>query len=390
VRRPLPRHVLTAILATALTVVGLIGAYRYWESYYQHRGFATVAFLPHARRGRRLQVHFFSAALHREADYYVYLPPGYSALGPRYPVYYLLHGSPGRPEVYYGIASMGVRMDNLVSLHRMRPMILIFPDGRMNGSTYSDSEWANTGSGAYESYVLDVVRDVDARFATIATRGARVIAGFSMGGYGAANIALHHPDVFGNVQSWSGYYTQTRTGVFAGASRATLAYNSPLLYVRRLSRQLHADPIRAFLFTGRDDDASVQVGPMASALAAAGGSVRYALYRGGHDWQLWHAHLNQMLKLASSDVSAPLRAGHGQARSLTPGVVPIPHGAGRHHRRHGRRAPAAAAERRLQRRRLRTERRLRAELRRLERLRRRHGPPGLARPRRPLVFVSVR
>ena len=165
---------------------------------------------------------------------------------------------------------MGVRMDNLISLHRMRPMILVFPDGRIGGSTYSDSEWANTRSGAYESYVLDVVRDVDARFATIAARGARVIAGFSMGAYGATNIALHHPEVFGNLQSWSGYYVETRTGVFAGAGRATLAYNSPLHYVHRLRRSLRADPLRAFLFTGRDDNSSPQLEPMARALAAAG------------------------------------------------------------------------------------------------------------------------
>lgn len=52
----------------------------------------------------------------------------------------------------------------------MRPMILIFPDGRIGGSTYSDSEWANTPSGSYERYVLDVARDVDRRFATIPDR----------------------------------------------------------------------------------------------------------------------------------------------------------------------------------------------------------------------------
>ncbi len=39
--------------------------------------------------------------------------------------------------------------------------------------------------------------------------------------------------------------------------------------------------------------------------------VNYALYPGGHDWQLWHAHLNQMLVLASRDTRRPLRAGTG-------------------------------------------------------------------------------
>ena len=87
--------------------------------------------------------------------------------------------------------------------------------------------------------------------------------------------------------------------------------------------------MRAFLFVGRDDDDSPQTEPMARALAAAGGTVTYALYHGGHDWELWHAHLDQMLILASRDTSETLPRARGTARSLTPGVVPIPNGAGR-------------------------------------------------------------
>lgn len=324
---------LAVLAALGVTVVGLIGAYSYWEAYYQHRGFATVAYLPHARRGRLKTVLFYSRALRRRTDYVVYLPHGYGRSRRRYPVFYLLHGSPGRPMVFVDVAGLPVRMDNLISRHRMRPMILVFPDGRIGGSTYSDSEWADTQAGNYAGYVIDVVRDVDRRFATLANRRNRVIAGFSAGAYGATNIFLHHLPDFANLQSWSGYYLQTRTGVFAGASRAVLAANSPLDEVRRLRRRIAGDPLRAFLFVGRDDDVSPQTEPMARALAAAGATVSYALYRGGHDWQLWHAHLNQMLILASEDTSMPLRRGRGAARSLTPGVVPIPHGLGRRSRR---------------------------------------------------------
>jgi enterochelin esterase-like enzyme len=343
----LPRpHPLVALAATALTVVGLMGAYSYWESYYQHRGFATVAFLPHARRGQLQTVDFYSPALHRRADYIVYTPPGYDQSIRRYPVFYLLHGSPGRPVVWTDIAQLPVRMDNLISQHRMRPMILVFPDGRIGGSTYSDSEWANTPSGHFAGYVINVVHDVDHRFRTLAHRDDRVIAGFSAGAYGATNVALHNIRTFANLQSWSGYYIETRSGVFAGADRATLDANSPLDYVHRLKALIARDQVRAFLFVGRDDNDSPQTGPMASALADAGASVTWALYRGGHDWQLWHAHLNQMLILASRDVSAAPPRRHGVARSLTPGIVPIPHGEGRRHHRDATRRAARHGARR--------------------------------------------
>jgi enterochelin esterase-like enzyme len=339
VRRRRARRAALAAITAVLAGIGLIGAYTYWESYYQHRGFATVAYLPHAQRGRLTTVNFYSAALHREADYIVYLPPGYGDnILERYPVYYLLHGSPGRPEVFLGIANLPVRMDNLISEHRMRPMILVFPDGRIGGSTYSDSEWANTPAGDYADYVVDVVHDVDARFDTLASRQDRVIAGFSMGAYGATNILLHHLRLFGSLQSWSGYYLQTPTGVFEHADRTELIDNSPLDYVTQLRAVIAAEPVRAFLFVGRDDDDSPQTPPMARALAAAGARVSFALYHGGHDWQLWHARLNQMLMLASRDTLAALRPSRGSLESLTPGVVPIPHGEGHHYaRRHAAR-----------------------------------------------------
>jgi enterochelin esterase-like enzyme len=334
-----------------------------------------VAFLPQAQHGHLETVTFYSAALHRRADYLVYLPPGYGRTTARYPAYYLLHGSPGRPQVYLAIASMPVRMDNLISRHRMRPMILVMPDGRIGGSTYSDSEWANTPSGNYASYVMNVVHDVDHRFLTIPHRQDRVIAGFSAGAYGATNVFLHHLTSFANLQSWSGYYLETRTGVFAGASRATLAANSPLDYVHRVAGLIAADPVRAFLFVGRDDNDSPQTRPMADALAAAGGVVDYALYRGGHDWQLWHAHLDQMLMLASADTTAPVPHGPGVARDLTPGVVPIPFGEGRHHRHRAIVAPAVTVYPRHARHRTRAARRHHRQAHR-HRARRPAGPFG--------------
>lgn len=258
----------------------------------------TVRGLPRQGTGHLFLETFYSEALHRRADYMIYLPPGYSTAR-RYPVYYLLHGMPGQPHVFITLANMDIRLDTLLAEHRIRPMILVYPDGRINGSVQSDSEWANTPSGNFESYVINVMRNVDASFSTIPSRTARVIGGFSSGAYGAVNIALHHLADFGAVQAWSGYYLQTRTGVFARASRAALAYNSPLVYVRGLGRALASYPIKAYLFIGRDDGSSSQQAPMARALGVRGTTVGSAIYPGGHQWGVWYPRLDQMLELAS-------------------------------------------------------------------------------------------
>jgi enterochelin esterase-like enzyme len=312
-----------ALAAAATVVLGLTGTFSYGKAYWQHRGFARVAPLSGARSGRLLTARFYSAALHRRSDYLVYLPPGYSRAR-RYPVYYLLHGAPGSPQDFISVVSLDVQLSNRLSEHQLRPMILVMPDGRIKGNTFSDSEWANTPAGNVESYVLDVVRNVDRRFAAIPSRAARVIAGYSMGGYGALNIALHHLSVFANVQSWSGYFVQSRkfSPVFARASAADLAYNSPLDYARTLARvALARYPLRVYMFTGQSDPDGRGIGQVAAELRRAGAVVSYNLYPGGHDWQVWYGQVDPMMLMASRTVTHPLPAA-AAAPSRSAGQAP--------------------------------------------------------------------
>ena len=308
------------MVALGISVAGIAGAYSYGRNYDLYRGFAVPAQMAHAGRGKLLTVRFYSAALHRRADYVVYLPPGYSRRQ-RYPVYYLLHGMPGDPAHFLSISAMDIRLDNQISLHRAPPMLLVYPDGQIGGSSFSDSEWANTSAGAYDSYVIDVLHDVDHRFATLARRQDRVIAGCSAGAYGAVNVALHHLNNFGSVQSWSGYFLQTKSGVFAHASHAALAYNSPLGYTRQLRSTLATYPLRASMIVGRGDPAYSQQQPMVRLLRLEGARVQYHVYPGGHDWGVWIPHLNEMLDIASYDMTHPLFA---QAASARPRVRAAP------------------------------------------------------------------
>jgi enterochelin esterase-like enzyme len=316
------RRALIGAAALVFVVIGLLGAGSYWESYYQHRGFIPPARVPQARIGHLETVQFYSRALRRRAQYLVYLPPDYSPAR-RYPVLYLLHGSPGRPQLFFDVANVGIRLDNLDARQAMPQMILVAPDGRIRGSQFSDSEWANTRSGRFESYVVETVHDVDSRFATIPDREARVIAGYSEGAYGALNIALHQLGVFASVEVWSGYYDQPHpAGPFARASRATLAYNSPKDFLSRVAPLIERMGLRVFIYGGRSDPASTLIRPMVRRLRAHGVSANYAIYRGRHDWQLWNAHLDRMLILAGGDVWQALALAPRFA--LPPRTVPAP------------------------------------------------------------------
>ena len=199
-----------------------------------HSGPFTIRAYSQAAAGRLVTIYFYSKALRKKTDYLVYVPDQYKVAHPL-PVFYMLHGMPGRPLAFTANAGVESRLQALIHEHLASPMILVFPDGRIDENTQSDSEWANTPSGRFESYVVNVVHDVDRRFATRPCRQDRAIAGLSAGAYGAANIGLHQVALFGLIQVWSGYFIETHDGVFAHATRSQLAYNSPLDYVWTMS-----------------------------------------------------------------------------------------------------------------------------------------------------------
>jgi len=175
---------------------------------------------------------------------YVYLPPGFTTAR-RYPVVYLLHGMPGSPSEFLDGTQLPEWADAQIGAGSIRPFIGILPaagpDHHYNG------EWA----GPWETALVDhVVPWVDGTLPTIRSRDARTLAGLSAGGFGAVDIALRNPGLFGTVESWSGYFTPLHDGPFKGASKATLAANDPVLLARGDAARLRALGTRFFLSTG--------------------------------------------------------------------------------------------------------------------------------------------
>jgi enterochelin esterase-like enzyme len=291
-----PTWARAAVLATAaFLAVGGIGLYRYVENYWLYRGFAP----PHDAafvkvQGTASRFYLASPALGgRRQPVDVYLPPGY-ATHPhrRYPVFYLLHGVPGRPGAFLATVRMGVVEDELVALHRARAAILVMPFG--STGSFTDKEWANgVGKGnGWETFVArDLVRAVDHRYRTIAEPSARAIGGLSEGGYGAINIALHHPREFKVVESWSGYELADPIRSIFGTSNALLAKNSPTETIYRAAPILRKRGVRFWFYTGTEDRRfRAENQHFANQLAALHVRHRFFVVRGGHNWAIWRGN----------------------------------------------------------------------------------------------------
>jgi enterochelin esterase-like enzyme len=294
---------IAALLALVWVAVGVHGAFSYGNAYLKYRGFPPPKDPPGVARGRVVVRHFLSPALRQERSYVVYEPPGYAravARGKRLPVLYLLHGSPGKPMTFINIARAGVALDEGLHSHRLRPFLIVMPDGR-NGTFRSETEWANTPNGRYESLVLETVHQVDAHFATKRKRWFRAIGGNSEGGYAALNIALRHLGTFSIAEGWSGYYWEGRYGAFKDASPAVVRANDPEVYVRALRARLRRFPLHAYMYKGDKEhrDVKDRARAFAAELRAAGGHATFRLVPGGHSWRVWRMQTPLMLRYAS-------------------------------------------------------------------------------------------
>jgi len=294
--------------ATAVAVLGLVGAYRYVNAYWLYRGFAPPHDAAYVHvHGTTSRFYLASAALGgRRQPVDVYLPPGYARHpNRRYPVMYLLHGVPGRPAAFLETVRMGVVEDELVALHRARPMILVMPFG--STGSFTDEEWAN-GIGRHDGWETFVARDlvhaIDARYRTVRDARGRVLAGLSEGGYGALNIGIHHPREFATLESWSGYQRADNIGSIFGHRPRLLAANSPALTVGRAAPALVRTHTFIWFYSGSDDHFESQNAHFAGELTRLGLAHRYFVVRGGHNWALWRGNAADAYLAASEHVRA--------------------------------------------------------------------------------------
>lgn len=141
----------------------------------------------------------WSQALGCKRDLYVYLPPGYDGTT-RFPVMIWLHGF-GQDEKNF--LDLVPHFDHLIRCGQFPRMIIASPDGSIIGRpslTNAGSFYLNSKAGRFEDWVIqDVWGFLNRQFAIHPARDAHVIAGGSMGGFSAYNLAFKHRHLFGTI-----------------------------------------------------------------------------------------------------------------------------------------------------------------------------------------------
>lgn len=244
-----------------------------------------------------------SMALRRDMQYRVVMPASIVA-GTKLPVVYLLHGGGG------GFYDWTNYSD--VSRYAERGLILIMPEG--NSSYFVNA--AEPPQDRYEDYIVkDLIADVEDKFPAAGGRANRAIVGVSMGGFGAVNLALRHPELF----------------VFAGGISAALDVPSRPFSIRRLEQwrrhraifgpwdgQIQhdndplvlargADPKKTpylFLTCGEQEGLLGVNRSFAALLAQRHFSYEFHTAPGDHNWTQWDERLPSLFQSLSEHVLA--------------------------------------------------------------------------------------
>jgi S-formylglutathione hydrolase FrmB len=129
-----------------------------------------------------------------ELEAVVITPHDYATSAKKYPAVYILAGytDSGASIAEDIVAAPAPAMDAVV--------VVVSGVNSFGGSFYVNS----SVTGAWEDAIVkDLVSYVDAHYRTVPAASARGIAGHSMGGFGALNLAMRHPDVFGATYALS-------------------------------------------------------------------------------------------------------------------------------------------------------------------------------------------
>ncbi len=259
-----------------------------------------------------LRTEFHSPTLERPYQYGVYLPAGYEDSGARYPVIYLLHGRGDTMDAWLNASDL---LDEMIASGDIPPMIAVMPDmpSSERAGYYIDSQYEGTlyrAEPVESAFINDLLTHIDATYRTYTNREARLVGGYSMGGYGAIRYAMAHPELFAGalVLSPAVYYplppadSSTREfGAFgSGESLFDEAIYESLNYPALIEPLTESGlPLSLFIAVGDDEwknpnpedrmhDLDMEAHMFFNHVARVP-NVRseFRVYNGGHDWDVW-------------------------------------------------------------------------------------------------------
>jgi enterochelin esterase-like enzyme len=243
---------------------------------------------------------------------FVYTPPNYHTGSAKYPVLYLLHGGGGDEDAWDTMGRANIIMDNLMAAGKIKPMIVVMPNGNANqtvsqgygfgptpaqtsvtaplppgqagagrgpggasGGPGAGGRGAQPYAGSYpESLVKEIIPFIERNYRVVANKNSRAIAGLSMGAGHTIAATNNNPGVFGYI------------GVFSGGGNINDTFIKQLGAVKASGVKYY------WLGAGDADMAHAGTVALADEVKKEGFVTSYEEMPGIHYWFIWRKFLS--------------------------------------------------------------------------------------------------
>ena len=249
-----------------------------------------------------------SKLMGRDLPYRIILPARYSAenSSERFPVVYLLHGLTGHFDNW-------TDKTRIARLAESANFIIVTPEGE--DGWYTDS--ATKPADKYESHIIkELIPEIDKRFRTVADREHRIVAGLSMGGFGALKFGLKYPDIFVLAGSFSGAIGaatitektvpgaigKTIDAIFGPDGSDVRKGNDPFAIIRSATPEQTKRFPFLYLDCGTEDFLFQNNREFDSLLIEKKVPHEFRELPGAHNWTYWDAQVEEFLQVATKRV----------------------------------------------------------------------------------------
>lgn len=234
---------------------------------------------PSARRGRLEAFTFHSRTFGDERRVVVYLPYEYRP----HRAYRLLICHDGSD--YLRFAGIRDVLDNLITRHEVRPILVAFIDGHDRNREFG-------ADPRHPTYVVqELLPQIEARYRIIDGPRGRGLMGASFGGVASLYTAWTHPGVFGHLLLQSGSFVFTDVG---GHGRGPL-WDPVVGFVNAFRRDPARIDAQVFQSCGTFESLIAYNRALVPVMRQAGLAVRFREAHDGHNWIAWRDQLRDGL-----------------------------------------------------------------------------------------------
>ena len=132
---------------------------------------------------------YWSETLGQMRRMHVWTPAGYENSKQKLPVLYLIHGGGDNDASWPGVGAAGWILDNLLAEGKIVPMVMVMPNGTVEGVPNEVPPFA-------DDMLRSIIPFVERNYRVIAKPEARAVAGLSMGGMETMEVVFRQPDMF--------------------------------------------------------------------------------------------------------------------------------------------------------------------------------------------------